>query len=354
MAKQAKTVDISWIKPRAGAAEEEADSIFGTAVTAASPAQPEHRTQLIEPPFLLDNPYQKRQVYRNVDSLAENMKQFGFKGSIPVRTHPHKPSHYQIAFGHRRVRAATLAGVPVRVEVEEISDEEMILLAISENYEREDLTPLEEGNSFLELHESFGMSQEAIAAFVGEEKKEKIARGYVRNRMRAAKLARKYPQVQNFFEQHPGGAGYLRSVGYLEEEGMGVREVEFILERLDHDQWTADTVAAAVKILKAGGEAAETLLNSKMLTASSLAAGDGQDGHSPSPAVSGQDGATIETTQSPSDDSALTLKRSGQVNDVLKRARRYTQLIGDAAPSADERSTLEELLDIIQQVLARS
>jgi len=353
MAKQGKTVDISWIKKGAGATEEEGDSIFGAGAIAASAAPQEHRTQLIDPQYLLDNPYQKRQVYRNVESLAGKMKQFGFKGSIPVRLHPSKPSHYQIGFGHRRVRAASLARVPVRVEVEDISDEEMILLAISENYEREDLTPLEEGNSFLELNETFGMSQEAIAAFVGEEKKERIDRGYVRNRMRAAKLARRYPQVKSFFEQHPG-AGHLRALGYLEEEGLGEREVSFILERLDQDGWTADTVAAAVKILKEGGEVAETLLNSKKITPPPTVADHQQDGHSPSSSAQAQDGSVPDTAQPPLDDSALALKRSGQVNDALKRVRRYEQLIGDVTPSGDERSALEELLGIIQQILARS
>lgn len=354
MANQTRKVDISWINRGSGTVEEEEDDlIFGAPGTATSVTSQEHRMQLIDPKYLLDNPYQKRQQYRNIDSLAEKMKRFGFKGSIPVRLHSTKPGFYEVGFGHRRVRSATQARVLVRVEVEDISDEEMILLAISENYEREDLTPLEEGNSFLELHGTFGMSQEAIAAFVGEEKKERIDRGYVRNRMRAAKLARRYPQVQSFLEQH-AGVGYLRALGYLEEEGLGEREVTFILERLDQDGWTADTVAAAVKILKEGGEAAEALLNSKKIASASMEADHQQDGHDPSSSAPAQDDSAHDTALPPPDDSALALKRSGQVNDALKRVRRYTQLIGDATPSGVERSALEELMGIIQQILARS
>jgi len=306
--------------------------------------------QMIDPHYLLDNPYQKRVDYEDIEGLADKMRQFGFQGALSARIHPSRPGFYELAFGHRRKRAATLAGVLVRVVVQDLSNEVMILLAISENIDRKDLTPLEEGDSFLELNETLGLSQEAIAAFVGEEKKEKIDRGYVRNRMRVAKLARRYPQVRAFIERHPGG-DYLRAIGYLEEEGLGEREINFILERLDQDGWTADNVAAAVKLFKTGGEAAATLLRSR-----ELASLPGPDGHEQSEVTQ----TTVATEDdrggqlAENGDAGSTLKRTSQVTDALKRMQRYTKMIGDSAPSSEERTKLSALGELIQLILARS
>lgn len=143
--------------------ELEAALLIKHAVPQARPAliAQGQRCQMIDPKYLLDNPYQKREDYEDLESLADKMRQFGFKGTLSARNHPSKPGHYQIAFGHRRLRAALLAGVVVRVVVEDLSDREMALLAISESCEREDLTLFGEGDGLPPSDGACGMSQEA-------------------------------------------------------------------------------------------------------------------------------------------------------------------------------------------------
>ena len=350
-----KQVDISFIKNAATQSDEGAGSIFSTMVgdKEVTAAPQDQRVQFVAPQYLLDSPYQQRTTYTNIESLAEKIATLGFRGSLPARHHPSMPGFFQLGFGHRRKRAAEMAGVLIPVLVQEITDEQMLLLALSENYEREDLTPLEEGNGFLRLSEEFSMSQEAIAQFVGEERNARIDRGYVRNRMRAAKLAKRFPDVQSFLEQHPG-TGYLRSIGYLEDEGLGERERKFVLERLSLDEWTADNVAAAVKILKEGGETAETLLTSNRIAATTSAVDAQQNGHNKDADHREQAETATDTALPPTEDAAFVIKRTGQVNDALKRVQRYTKMIGDSAPSVDERTALAELVELIQLILTRS
>lgn len=342
-----KSVDISWVKDRASnnATATEDGGIFATVTGGNTSATRERRILLVDPTYLMDNPYQHRQDYKNLESLAHKMKQFGFRGSIPVRMHPTRPMYYEIAFGHRRTRAAVLAGITqIPVEAENFTDEQMILLAVSENYEREDLAPLEEGNGFLQMNEEFGMSQETIAEFVGEEKKEKIDRGYVRNRMRAAKLARLYPEVRLFLEQHPNVS--MRAIGYL-EEGLDERARNFILERLDQGNWTADNVAAAVKTLKAGGAEAEELLTPRSVADSTTAV---ERGELPAP----EDTAGSNDRKGSRDTADLALIRTGILADVLKRLRRYARESQEALVSEDESALLSQISTIVEQRLTHS
>jgi len=351
--KQAK-LDISFIK-RTGEETGEEGSIFttkvGDTVLETSSAPPESRIQYIAPQFLLDSPYQQRTHYTNIESLADKMRSLGFRGSLPARKHPSLPSFYELGYGHRRKRAAEMAGILIPVLVQEITNEQMMLLALSENFEREDLTALEEGNGFLRLSEEFRMSQEEIASFVGEERKTRIDRGYVRNRLKAAQLARQHQAVKTLLEEKPDVS--LRALGYLDDE---IDELgrQFILDRLGQDDWSADTVAEAVKVLKAGGEDAENLLQSQGRT---LAQGDAtrrpvampaQEVVAEAPAIhNGANGHEL------SDEAVQAVKRSGLLADTLKRVRRYATAVGEAVVTGDEREKLEELASIANRLLAR-
>jgi ParB/RepB/Spo0J family partition protein len=350
MAGKQKKVDISFIS--SGAAASAGDSIFSTGLSdgQATAVQADQRVQFVEARYLLDSPYQKRTHYKNIESLADAIKELGFRGALPARVHPTMPGFYELAYGHRRKRAAEMAGVLIPILVQEIENEQMLLLSLRENLEREDLTPLEEGNGFLQLSEEFDLSQEAIAQFVGEERSTRVDRGYVRNRLRAARLARQYPMVASFLEQHPG-TGYLRAVGYLEEDGLGEREVNFILARLNQDEWSADNVAAAVKIFKKGGEEAERLLGSTVAAPASEAVTSQNGHHAGSPE---QEEVVAGRPAPANDEAAVPIRRAGQLTDALKRMQRYTTMIGESAPSADERAALAQMVELIQVILARS
>ena len=155
---------------------------------------------------LLDNPFQPR-ISMHEESLqefADVIRGQGFQGVLTARHHPERRGYYQLAAGHRRREAAKRAGLlTLPIVVMELTDEEMVTLAITENIQREDLTPLEEGRIFLLMNENMGYTLEQISREVGK----KI--GYVYNRLRVAKAPL---DVQALVEAKPDS---LRAVANL-------------------------------------------------------------------------------------------------------------------------------------------
>lgn len=136
---------------------------------------------------LLNNPYQPRNPLRdeNLDELAGVIKTQGFQGVLVARPDGANKGFYQLTAGHRRREAARRAGLTtLPVVVRELSDEEMVTLAITENIQREDLTPLEEGKIYLLMSEEMGYTHEQVAREIGKK------RGYVENRIRVARAPR--------------------------------------------------------------------------------------------------------------------------------------------------------------------
>lgn len=315
-------------------------------------AQKDVRVQHVEPKYLLDSPYQKRKDYGDLDGLADSIMTRGFRGALPVRLHPTRAGFFQLAFGHRRREAAKMAGVLVPVIVSELSDEDMAFLALRENLDREDLSPLEEGASFLQLNRDFKMAQEAIAQMIGEGRKRKVSRGYVRNRMNAATLALRFPKVEVLLEQKPDS---LRAIGYL-DESVDEASVSFVVDRLTADNWTADTVADAVKVLKIGGREAELLLQSYATgaTAQAMPPSPPTDGEKEKRTADNAPPSSEDSNHVQQDGANLQLRRTGLVTDALKRFRRYSGMVGDTPVTGDERTALAEMVALGQAILERS
>ena len=99
--------------------------------------------------------------------LADSIAQHGVLQPLLVR--PLLGGGYQIVAGERRWRAARMAGVSeVPVVIREMSDHEVMELALIENLQREDLTPLEEAQGYQSLIDQYGMTQEETAKRVGK------------------------------------------------------------------------------------------------------------------------------------------------------------------------------------------
>lgn len=95
---------------------------------------------------------------------------------------------YEIVFGHRRFRAAQLAELPtVPVVLRDFTDHQAALAQVAENLQRQDVSPLEEADSFIRLHADHGMTADQIAAGVAK------SRSYVYGRLKLAKVA---PEVR--------------------------------------------------------------------------------------------------------------------------------------------------------------
>lgn len=115
---------------------------------------------------LHDSPFQHRTKY-DVDELADSIRANGVLQSLLVRPYAKNLSEFELVAGHRRKRAAAKAGlatVPCIVRV--MSDTEVQQAILVENAQREDLPPLEELKTYLELRKG-GMEVEEIATKIG-------------------------------------------------------------------------------------------------------------------------------------------------------------------------------------------
>lgn len=133
-----------------------------------------------------DNPWQPRQVYAE-DALAElavSIREHGVLQPPLVRQMP--DGRCQLAFGHRRLRAAKLVGLtefPVQVAI--LTDEQMARYAWTENRERKDLTAIEEAEAIERMMADFAWSQKKLAEKLG------MDRSTISNKLRLLKLPSK-------------------------------------------------------------------------------------------------------------------------------------------------------------------
>jgi ParB family transcriptional regulator, chromosome partitioning protein len=114
------------------------------------------------------NPYQPRLVFDDaaLDELAESIRQYGILQPLTVRP---REGGYELIAGERRLTAARRAGLrEVPVIVRDCGDEEMLMLALVENLQREDLNPVEAARSYKQLLDQFGLAQSDVAERVGK------------------------------------------------------------------------------------------------------------------------------------------------------------------------------------------
>ena len=125
------------------------------------------------------NPAQPRQHF-DEDTLADLAASIREHGVLqPVLVRPRADGHYQIVAGERRWRAAKLAGLAeIPVIIEQIDDEAALEIAIIENLQREDISPLEEAEMFARMTREHGYSLRKLATKLGKDK------GYLENRLR--------------------------------------------------------------------------------------------------------------------------------------------------------------------------
>jgi ParB family chromosome partitioning protein len=130
------------------------------------------------------NPHQPRTRFdlAELDELAASIREHGILQPLLVTRGP-TPELYTLIAGERRLLAARQAGLAtVPVIVREASEEQMVELALIENVQRADLSPLETAEAYRQLNEDFSLSHDEIATQVGK------SRVTVTNTLRLLKL----------------------------------------------------------------------------------------------------------------------------------------------------------------------
>ena len=156
-----------------------------------------------------------------LSELADSIAQHGVIQPLLVRPMP--DGSYQLVAGERRWRAARRAGLSeVPVVIREMSDSEMMELALIENLQREDLNPIEEAEGLQQLIHTYGLTQETAAARVGR------SRPAIANALRLLSLP---TPILELTRDGKISAGHARALLSLNEEEKMVEIADQILKK---------------------------------------------------------------------------------------------------------------------------
>jgi ParB family chromosome partitioning protein len=185
------------------------------------------------------NPFQPRKTFDEeaIAELSDSIKEHGILQPIILRK---VGMTYEIVVGERRFRAAKLAGLlEVPAVVREFTDQESMELAILENLQREDLTPIEEAEAYQNLMENLTLTQEQLAFRLGK------SRSHIANHVRLLSLPEK---VRNYITEGTLTMGHGRTLLGLRtkdqilfiaektiNEALNVRQLERLVQNLNEN-----------------------------------------------------------------------------------------------------------------------
>jgi len=155
---------------------------------------------------LKPSPSQPRRLFdkNSISELSESIKSKGLVQPILVRPSPTESGTYEIIAGERRWRAAQIAQLhEVPAVVRKLNDTEALEIAIIENVQRSDLSPIEEATGYKRLIENHSHTQEALAEIVGK------SRSHIANIIRLLSL----PQsIQDMISEGKISSGHARAI----------------------------------------------------------------------------------------------------------------------------------------------
>jgi len=154
------------------------------------------------------NPYQPRSSFSEdaLAELTESIRQHGILQPLTVRL---RGDGYELIAGERRLQAARKAGMAsVPVVVRGCTDREMLVLALVENLQREDLNPMEAARSYQRLVDEFGVPPSEVAERVGK------SRSSISNTLRLLSLP---APIQHAVEDNSISEGHARALLAVEK-----------------------------------------------------------------------------------------------------------------------------------------
>jgi len=166
--------------------------------------------------------YQPRMRFseEKLNELARSIKEQGIMQPVLVRE---TKKGFELVYGHRRFEAAKLAGLEIiPAVIKDISDRELLEIALIENVQREDLNPVDEAKAYHRLNTEFGLTQENIAKRVGKD------RSTITNRIRLLSLPE---NVLNALSSGKITEGHARALLSLKDKSVIERELKRILKQ---------------------------------------------------------------------------------------------------------------------------
>jgi len=188
---------------------------------------------------LRPNPYQPRKVFEKeaIEELKASILEHGILQPIIVRK---SIKGFEIVVGERRFRAAKEANLEViPAVIRELSEQQMMELAVLENLQREDLSPIEEGHAYQMLMRKLNFTQEELAKRLGK------SRPHIANHVRLLSLP---PAIQEMITDGTISMGHGRALLGLKnkeklpllvektvKDGLNVRQLEYLIQQLNED-----------------------------------------------------------------------------------------------------------------------
>ena len=183
---------------------------------------------------LRPSPIQPRRIFEkaSIAELAESIKSKGLVQPILVRPSKSNPGDYEIIAGERRWRAAQVAQLhEISAVIRNLDDVESLEIAIIENVQRADLSPIEEAAGYKKLMDNYGHTQEALSEIVGK------SRSHVANIIRLLSLPH---SIQDMISQGSISSGHARAImnsAFPEQlaekivnENLSVRQTEALVK----------------------------------------------------------------------------------------------------------------------------
>lgn len=163
-----------------------------------------------------------------LSELADSIQKNGIMQPVIVRPSETQPGKYEIVAGERRWRAAKIAGLDqLPVIIRGVTDQQALELALVENIQRQDLSPLEEAAGYQRLIEEFNYTQDELASTVGK------SRSHVANLLRLLALPE---EVKALLESGKLTMGHARALltapdpvalaHDIAKRGLNVRQAE--------------------------------------------------------------------------------------------------------------------------------
>lgn len=199
-------------------------------------------SDIVEIPLteIRSNPYQPRKEFdtQSLNEFAESIKEHGVIQPIIVKK---SIKGYELIAGERRTRASKMAGKDtIPAIIRDMSDQEMMEIALIENIQREDLNPIEEAEAFSKIIETNGITQEEAARKFGK------SRSYITNLLGLLNLpekTKKYVQEGKITMGHARVLSKLSDIDEINrladliiEEGLSVRETERLTSGSDTEK----------------------------------------------------------------------------------------------------------------------
>ncbi|HDB6651618.1 TPA: ParB/RepB/Spo0J family partition protein [Staphylococcus aureus] len=191
------------------------------------------------------NPYQPRKTFdeNHLNDLADSIKQYGILQPIVLRK---TVQGYYIVVGERRFRASEIAGLKyVSAIIKDLTDEDMMELAVIENLQREDLNAIEEAESYQRLMTDLKITQQEVAKRLSK------SRPYIANMLRLLHLSKK---IADMVKDGRLTSAHGRTLLAIKDEQQMLR----LAKRVVKEKWSVRYLENHVNELKNVSSKSET------------------------------------------------------------------------------------------------